>query len=117
MSIEKSILTQKDIIELLKTKYNIEGNAEIKKIDRGSSNLYEIDINNKRYILEEFNSNKSTSLVEKEICIIEYLKGRKISVPQYIQTNAGRYYFIFNKKVIILQQFIDGYAIKNEKYF
>lgn len=113
MSIEKSILTKNNIIDLLKSKYNIEGNVEITKLDRGSSNLFEINVNDKRYILKEFNSNKPISLVEKEINVIEYLRNRKILVPQYIQLNDGRYYFIFNGKIVILQQFIDGYTIDN----
>lgn len=113
MSVEKSILTKNDIIDLLRSKYNIEGNVEIIKLDRGSSNLFEINVDGKRYILKEFNSNKPIALVEKEIHIIEYLQNRKILVPQYIQLNDGRYYFIFNGKVVILQQFIDGYTIEN----
>ena len=113
MSVEKSILTENDIIDLLRSKYNIEGNVEIIKLDRGSSNLFEINVDGKRYILKEFNSNKPIALVEKEIHIIEYLQNRKILVPQYIQLNDGRYYFIFNGKVVILQQFIDGYTIEN----
>ena len=65
MSVEKSILTKNDIIDLLKTKYSLEGNVEIRKLDRGSSNLFEINVNGKRYILKEFNSNKTISSIEK----------------------------------------------------
>ena len=113
MSVEKSILTKNDIIDLLKTKYSLEGNVEIRKLDRGSSNLFEINVNGKRYILKEFNSNKTISSIEKEIHLIEYLQNRKILVPQYIQLNDGRYYIAFNGKIVILQQFIDGYTIEN----
>ncbi len=113
MSVEKSILAKNDIIDLLKSKYNLQGNVEIIKLDRGSSNLFEITVNGKRYILKEFNSNKPISLVEKEIHLIEYLRNRKILVPQYIQLNNGSYYLIFNGKIVILQQFIDGYTIEN----
>ena len=66
MSVEKSVLTKNDIITLLRTQYNIEGNVEITKLNRGSSNLFKINVNGKRYILKEFNSNKPVSLVEKE---------------------------------------------------
>lgn len=113
MSIEKSILTKKDIIDLLRTQYNIEGNVEIIKLNRGSSNLFEINVDGKRYILKEFNSNKPVSLVEKETRLIKYLQNKKVLVPQYVQLNDGRYYFIFNGKVVILQQFIYGYTIEN----
>lgn len=113
MAVEASLLTKNDIIDLLRTKYGLEGNIGVKKLDRGSSNLYEIHIKDKRYVLKEFNSNKPISLVEKEIQLIEYLKRREILVPQYVQLNDGRYYFIFNGKVVILQQFIDGYTIEN----
>lgn len=113
MAVEKSILTQNDIIDLLRTQYNIKGNIEIIKLDRGSSNLFEINVDGKKYILKEFNSNKSVSLVEKEIRLIEYLQNGKVLVPQYIQLNDGRYYFIFHGKVVILQQFIDGYTVEN----
>lgn len=113
MSVEKSILTKNDIIDLLRTQYNIEGNVEIIKLNRGSSNLFEINVDGKRYILKEFNSNKPVSLVEKEIRLIKYLQNGKVLVPQYVQLNDGRYYFIFNGKVVILQQFIDGYTVEN----
>ena len=113
MSVEKSVLTKNEIITLLRTQYNIEGNVEITKLNRGSSNLFEINVNGKRYILKEFNSNKPVSLVEKEIRLIKYLQKGKLQVPQYIQLNDGRYYFIFNGKVVILQQFIEGYTVEN----
>jgi Ser/Thr protein kinase RdoA (MazF antagonist) len=102
MAVEASLLTKNDIINLLRTKYGLEGNIGVKKLDRGSSNLYEIHMKDKRYVLKEFNSNKPISLVEKEIQLIEYLKKREILVPQYVQLNDGRYYFIFNGKVVIL---------------
>ena len=113
MSVGKSVLTKNDIITLLRTQYNIEGNIEITKLNRGSSNLFEINVNGKRYILKEFNSNKPVSLVEKEIRLIKYLQNGKLKVPQYIQLNDGRYYFTFNGKVVILQQFIEGYTVEN----
>lgn len=105
MSVEKSVLTKSDIITLLRTQYNIEGNLEITKLNRGSSNLFKINVNGKRYILKEFNLNKPVSLVEKEIQLIKYLQKGNLQVPQYIQLNDGRYYFIFYRKVVILQQF------------
>lgn len=52
MSVEKSVLTKNDIITLLRTQYNIEGNVEITKLNRGSSNLFKINVNGKRYILK-----------------------------------------------------------------
>lgn len=113
MSVEKSILTKNDIIDLLRIQYNIEGNVEIIKLNRGSSNLFEINVDGKRYILKEYNSNKPVSLVEKEVRLIKYLQNRKVLVPQYVQLNDGRYYFIFGGKVVILQQFIDGYTVEN----
>lgn len=44
MSVEKSVLTKNDIITLLRTQYNIEENVEITKLNRGSSNLFEINV-------------------------------------------------------------------------
>lgn len=113
MSIEKSILTKNNIIDLLKEKYNIEEKVEIVKLNRGSSNLFKINTYNETYILKEFNSTKSVSLVEKEINIINYLRKRNFSVPKYILLNNGEYYFVFNGKVLILQQYIEGYTIEN----
>lgn len=54
MAVEASLLTKNDIIDLLRTKYGLEGNIVVKKLDRGSSNLYEIHIKDKRYVLKEF---------------------------------------------------------------
>lgn len=54
MAVEASLLTKNDIIDLLRTKYGLEWNIGVKKLDRGSSNLYEIHIKDKRYVLKEF---------------------------------------------------------------
>ncbi len=112
MGLQKTLLNNKKIKEILKEKYNI--NLEkIEKIDRGSSNIFKIYSKDKKYILKEFNDNKPLENVEKEIDILEFLYNKNINVPKYIKTLSGKYYTINQNRIIILQEFIEGYTIEN----
>lgn len=113
MAVEKSSLTEKHIMELLKTRYNIDGNTTIIKLSRGSANLFKVETENNTYILKEFNSDKTLETINKEVKIINFLQSKGFSVPNCIPLSNGKYYSIYNEKIIILQQYIEGYTIEN----
>ncbi|MBQ7141017.1 MAG: phosphotransferase [Bacilli bacterium] len=108
--IEKSVFNAKKIIEVIKDKYNIDI-FNIKKLDRGSANLY--SLNDNTYILKEFQSKYTQEEINKEIAIINHLKQENLLVPEYIQTVTGEYSFKYKEKIVVLQKYIDGYTMES----
>lgn len=102
--IEKTSLTELSVRSLLKKKYGIEVN-NVKKIDKGSANIFLI---NNKYILKEFQSIYTREEIKKEVAIIKCLKMNNLPVPNYIKTISGKYYFVHNKRIVILQEYIKG---------
>lgn len=111
--LEKSVFTnKKEIINFVKEEYGINV-TNIKIINRGSANIY--SLNNDEYILKEFQSKYTKEEIEKEITIINHLKKDDIKVPSYIKTINDTYYSLYKNKVIIIQEFIEGYTLdRNE---
>ena len=111
MATEKTLLTGKTIKVILNNNYKIKEVTNIIKIDIGTSNVFKVETKYNKYILKEFNSNKSINLIKKEIDIINFLINKNISVPKYIKTINNKYYSTFKGKIIILQKFVEGYTI------
>ena len=98
--IEETVFTKKKIIEVVKNIYNIDV-YQVEKLNRGSANLY--SINKDEYVLKEFQTKYTKEEIDKEIIIINHLKNDNIPVPEYIKTITGEYSFVYENKVIIMQ--------------
>lgn len=109
MGIQKSKLNNEKIKAILKNKYNIIA-LEITEINRGTSNIFKINSNNEKYILKEFTTKITKDTVVKEVKIINFLKERNINVPKYIKTINNGLYTENEGRVIIVQEFIEGYT-------
>ena len=114
MGIEKSNLNNYKIEKILKNKYNIEI-KNIAQINRGSANIYKIEGIDDKYILKEFSIKKPKEVIEKEIDVINFLNGKSIKVPVYVKTKDEKLYIENEKRIIILQKYIEGYTIKNNE--
>lgn len=115
MSIYKSKLNEVKIKNMLQEKYEIAVN-KIEKIEKGTANIYKIlGEDGQKYILKEFDESRKEESIVKEIQIINFLKCRKINVPKYIKTKLNEFYVKYENEIIILQKFIDGYTIENNK--
>jgi len=113
MSICKSKLNEEKIRKMLQEEYQISA-KKIEKIEKGTANIYKIFAENEqKYILKEFDESRKEESIEKEIQIINFLKCRKINVPQYIKTKLNEFFIKYENEIIILQKFIDGYTIEN----
>ena len=107
--LEPTVFSTEEIINQVKTQYNI----EIKKIEkepRGSANIFYIYTTTAKYVLKEFESKCNEENVFKEIKIINHLRKDGIQVPKYVKTTAGNYYFKYKNRTVILMEFIDGYT-------
>ena len=112
MGIQKTKKKKKKIEKILRKEYNIVPNKII-EVNRGTANIFKIDTDIKSYILKEFNQKRTVESVKKEIDIINFLKKRNICVPQYIKTINNSFYIINEDRIIILQEYIDGYTMEN----
>lgn len=112
MGIQNSNLNEDTIKRILEDNYNIE-TSKVTKIDRGTANIFEVQSKEKKYILKEFSEGRSEESVIKETNIINFLKDRNIKVPVYIKSTQGNFYIKFENRIIIVQEYVDGYTMEN----
>lgn len=113
MGIQNSKLKEHKIKELLKENYGIEV-LKVEEINRGTANIFKIDsTDNNKYILKEFSEGRTKESVIKETDIINFLNKKNIKVPIYIKSKLNESYIEYKNRVIILQEFIDGYTMEN----
>ena len=104
--IEKKVLTNKLIKEIIKENYDI----VIKKvtlITAGSAEIYKIS-SEKDYILKLYQSKYNKEQIDKEVNVINYLSNKKFIVPKYIKTKNNDYSVKVNNRYMILQECISG---------
>lgn len=107
--LENSILNEEIIKKLVYENYNIEV-SDVNRINRGSANIYNLD---NKYILKEFSSDREISSIEKEYNIIKHLDKKGLRVPSYVETKEGKCYIVYEGRIIILQVYLEGYAMEN----
>lgn len=112
MGIQNSNLNEDTIKRILKDNYNIE-TSKVTKIDRGTANIFEVQSKKKKYILKEFSEGRTEESVIKETNIINFLKDRNIKVPVYIKSTQGNFYIKLENRIIIVQEYVDGYTMEN----
>ena len=113
MALEKTKLTKEKIIDIVTNDYGLLGIIQINYINRGTSNIFQVIVNDKKYILKEFHSERTIEYIEKEINIINFLSIKGISVPKYIQLKNGEYYTKYQDRIIIMQEFIEGEVLED----
>lgn len=62
--------------------------------------------------MKEFSEDRKKESILKEIDIINFLT-KKIKVPKYIETISKQFYITKYNRIIIVQEYIDGYTIEN----
>ena len=111
--IEKTEFTLDIIKSEVKNHYGMEIN-DVKTINGGSANIYKLTSDKgDRYILKEFQSKFSEKTILKEINIINFLREKGLSVPEYVTCLNGKQYFKYNDKTVIIQKFVDGSTQEN----
>ena len=112
MGVQRTSLNEEKIKSILQNEYDITP-IEISKINRGTANIFKIVALDKCYILKEFTSKRTEKTVTKEIDIINFLQGKNIKVPKYVKTINGSFYTKNMDRIIIVQEFIDGYVVED----
>ena len=96
----------------MQNEYNIKP-IDISIINRGTANIFKIVALDKCYILKEFTSKRTEETVTKEIDIINFLQEKNIRVPKYVKTINGSFYTKNEGRIIIVQEFIEGYVAED----
>lgn len=112
MGIQKSNLDEITIKRILKDNYEINV-LKTEEINRGTANIFKITTKENKYILKEFSEGRTEESVIKETKIINFLKNKNIKVPVYIRTINNSFYIKFENRIVILQEYIDGYTMEN----
>lgn len=112
MGIQKTNLNNNKIKNILESQYNIKA-LKITKINRGTSNIFKIQSDKNKYIIKEFISERTRETIIKEINIINFLQERNINVPKYIKTIDNKFYTENEGRIIIVQDYIDGYTVED----
>lgn len=102
-------ISKEMVKKILKDNYDIL-TSSVEIINRGSANIFLINKN--EYILKEFQLKYESQDIIKEVKILEHLKIDGINVPEYIKTKEGKYYFLHEKHIVILEKYIEGETIK-----
>lgn len=109
-----AILNESLIQKHLKKYYNIESITTISKIPTGTAQIFYIKtINNKEYILKEFQKGYTDKEILKEAKILEHLLFNGILTAEYIKTINNNFYYVYKGKYIIIQKYISGIVKKS----
>lgn len=114
MAVEESELNNNILKKIMLEEYNIFV-SKIKKINRGSANVFEMMSESGHLILKEFQSTVDLERIENEYLILKHLKNKSISAPEYILTKDEKFFYKNNNKYIIVQKYIDGSTISFNK--
>ncbi len=109
MALEKTVLSQQSICDLLKQKYDITV-TDIKRLPLGSANCYRISDGRKNYFLKELQSKFSVDTIAQEANLVNFLAQGGIPVARFYKTLQNETAFTYEGHVICLEDFVDGQA-------
>ena len=109
--IEQTKFNNEEIKKILKQKYNLDIKS-IRKINRGSANIFKIETKDEKYILKEFQSKYNQKEIEKEVHVINHLKNKNLPAPEYLKNVDGTFMFVHQGNTCIIEKYIEGNTIE-----
>ena len=109
MALEKSVLTDTIISELLMEYYGIHF-VSAQKLELGTANCYRVFDGNKYYFFKEFQSSFLASDVIREAELLEYLRSSDIPTTRFYKTLQDEYFIKYENHLICLEEYIEGQA-------
>ena len=109
MSLEKSILTESIISDLLSTHYDISP-LSVNKLKLGTANCFRVYDGNKYYFLKEFQSDILEDEVVREAKLLEYLSEAAFPVTRFYKTVHNEFVIKYEKHILCLEEYIEGQA-------
>ena len=107
MALDKSVLNDEIIKQLLMEKYKIEPSS-IRKLKLGSANCYLVNDGTNCYFLKEFQSGFSEEAVVREAILSEYLSHTDVPAKKIYRTLDQTYVFRYRDHLICLEEYVEG---------
>lgn len=109
MSLEKSVLTEPIISNLLSTHYGIFP-LSVNKLKLGTANCFQVYDGNKYYFLKEFQSDILEEEVVREAKLLEYLSDAEFPVTRFYKTIHNEFVIKYQNHIICLEEYIEGHT-------
>jgi Ser/Thr protein kinase RdoA (MazF antagonist) len=106
--LERSIVSEQDIRNLLAEKYDIRDISKIISLKGGSANCYHIRTGKNDFVLKEFQSRYTVDDVKIEPEITEFLRAHGIPTAKFIQALKGEYVWQYRNRTFHLQEYVEG---------
>ncbi len=113
MALEKSLLDEEIIRDLLKKNYNIPVRS-IKKLPFGTANCYKVESPDGTFFLKEFPSGFPEDALSREAELVNFLKVNRFPTAAILPTADGHSYFRHNGRLIYVQEFLGGQTYAND---
>lgn len=109
MSLEKSVLTESIISDLLSNHYGILP-LSVKKQKLGTANCFQVYDGSKYYFLKEFQSDILEEEVVREAKLLDYLSNAEFPVTRFYKTNNNEFVIKYQEHIICLEKYIEGHT-------
>ena len=109
MSLEKSVLTESIISDLLLNHYGI-SLLSVNKLKLGTANCFQVYDGNKYYFLKEFQSDILEDEVVREAKLLEYLSGAEFPVSRFYKTVHNEFVIKYQDHILCLEEYIEGHT-------
>lgn len=109
MALEKSVLTDTIISDLLLKHYGIYF-VSAQRLELGTANCYRVFDGNKFYFLKEFQSSFLENDVIREAELLEFLVKSDIPTTRFYKTFQNEYVIKYENHLICLEEYVEGQA-------
>ena len=109
MALEKSVITDTIISDLLMKHYGIHF-ASAQKLELGTANCYRVFDGKKYYFLKEFQSSFSANEILQEAELLEFLSESDIPTTRFYKTVQNEYVVEYENHLVCLEEYIEGQA-------
>ena len=109
MSLEKSILTESVIGNLLSTHYGIIP-LSVNKLKLGTANCFRVYDGTKYYFLKEFQSDSLEDEVVREAKLLDYLSDAEFPVTRFYKADNNEFVIKYQNHILCLEEYIEGHT-------
>ena len=106
MSLEKSVLNETVISDLLSNHYGI-SSLSVNKLKLGTANCFQVYDGNRYYFLKEFQSDILEEEVVREANLLEYLSGAEFPVTRFYKAENNEFVIKYQDHILCLEEYIE----------
>ncbi len=109
MSLERSILTESIISDLLLTHYGI-SLVSVNKLKLGTANCFQVYDGNRYYFLKEFQSDILEEEIVREAKLLDYLSDVEFPVTHFYKTLHNEFVIKHENHILCLEEYMEGHT-------